>query len=702
MASLIGKVTLDETYYPGEDLYCDGEIEDHILELVKKYTEREYGKVIEEESNWPVLYHLSHFRENIVNWLPITKEQKVLEIGSGCGAITGALAAKARSVTCVDLSKKRSLINAHRHSDYDNIEIKLGNFTDVEPHLDCDYDYIFLIGVFEYGQGYIPSETPYEDFLNIIRKHCKKDGRIVIAIENKYGMKYFAGCKEDHNGEYFSGIEDYQRGGVARTFSKNGLKEILRKCGVSDYHFYYPYPDYKFMTTIYSDEYLPRVGELTNNMRNFDRDRLLLFDEKNAFDGAIREGMFAEFANSFLLVLGERPEPVFAKFSNDRKPEYAIVTLIKEKDGVKTVEKISDNVHAVPYVMSFGEKKESLEEKYQGSGLLINTCKGTKYGAEFEFCEGVTLEELLDECVHKDDVKSFDKYLERFIRIADYHEDMAVSDMDLIFPNIIVDEKKDLWTLIDYEWTFDELRSGKDIVRRAIFVYMSGPEIRRRWLFEKEIAQRFEVFPYNLEWLERDELSFQERVTGDRASMYALYKQMGQPVREIHNLLERVEQMDLVLEDLYRKKVVQIYADRGEGFSEEKSEKLYGLWQEDDTLEVHYSFANDVTTLRIDPASLSCVLMGTDITLNGEKLSAISNGVKLENGGEVFATSDPGYTFSFNPELLQEQNEIILKTKAQWVSLEAAQLMADTLAKKDAELAYERRSLWDKMLHRNK
>lgn len=30
---------------------------------------------------------------------------KVLEIGSGCGAITGSLAQKAGSVTCVDLSK---------------------------------------------------------------------------------------------------------------------------------------------------------------------------------------------------------------------------------------------------------------------------------------------------------------------------------------------------------------------------------------------------------------------------------------------------------------------------------------------------------------------------------------------------------------------------------------------------------------------
>ena len=65
---------------------------------------------------------------------------KVLEIGSGCGAITDKLSEKAGKVTCVDLSAKRSMINAYRNQDRDNIEIYVGNFNDIEPSLDCDYD----------------------------------------------------------------------------------------------------------------------------------------------------------------------------------------------------------------------------------------------------------------------------------------------------------------------------------------------------------------------------------------------------------------------------------------------------------------------------------------------------------------------------------------------------------------------------------
>ena len=51
------------------------------------------------------------------------------------------------------------------------------------------------------------------------------------------GMKYWAGCAEDHLSRFFAGIEDYPDGGVVRTFTRNGLEKLMRKCGVADYHF---------------------------------------------------------------------------------------------------------------------------------------------------------------------------------------------------------------------------------------------------------------------------------------------------------------------------------------------------------------------------------------------------------------------------------------------------------------------------------
>mgnify|MGYP000703694515 FL=1 len=143
----------------------------------------------------------------------------MLEIGAGCGAITGALAKKANSVTCVELSKRRSTINATRNKEFDNIEIFVGNFQTVEKDLG-QFDVITLIGVLEYAQYYISSKKPYEEFLKIVLKHLKPNGKLILAIENKLGMKYWAGCKEDHNGGYFESIENYPNNKGVRTFKR--------------------------------------------------------------------------------------------------------------------------------------------------------------------------------------------------------------------------------------------------------------------------------------------------------------------------------------------------------------------------------------------------------------------------------------------------------------------------------------------------
>ena len=308
MQEKIGNVVIQTQYYPGQDLYSDGDIEDRMLKIAQKYGDIEYSSVIAEEKSWPILYHFSHVRENIVNWLPITKKDHVLEIGSGCGAITGTLAEQAGQVQCIELSKKRSMINAYRHREKTNINILLGNFEEIEPNLVEKYDWITLIGVFEYSEKYIGTSEPYKEMLLRTKRHLKPNGKIVIAIENRLGLKYWAGCTEDHVGKYFEGIEGYANTEGIKTFSRKELENIIRKTGNWKIDFYYPYPDYKLPMTVYSDKHLPNKGELNNTRYNFDRERLQLFDETRVYDGIINNGLLQEFFNSFLVILEEKAD----------------------------------------------------------------------------------------------------------------------------------------------------------------------------------------------------------------------------------------------------------------------------------------------------------------------------------------------------------------------------------------------------------
>lgn len=299
----IGEVTLNLKYYSsGDDLYSDGDIENKLMELVQTYPKSSYGDVIREQASWPVLYHLSPVRENLLQWIDFRKDtETVLEIGAGCGAVTGALAEKAKQVTCVELSKRRSEINATRHQTKDNLEIIVGNFEDIEPDL-LEFDTVTLIGVLEYAQSYIHNKEPYIEMLKKAASHLKPGGRLILAIENKLGMKYWAGCPEDHTGRIFDSIEGYPEKRQVRTFSRKELAFMLHQAGYADWSFYYPYPDYKFPLIIYSDLRLPEKGELAS-APCLNGDRIVLFDESKALDTILDAGLFPEFSNSFLLIV---------------------------------------------------------------------------------------------------------------------------------------------------------------------------------------------------------------------------------------------------------------------------------------------------------------------------------------------------------------------------------------------------------------
>jgi len=292
---------LNFEFYTGTDYYSDGDVEDELLEIVKSADD--FSQILKEDNRWPILYHLSPIRQNIINWYPFKANATCLEIGAGCGAITGALCESLGHVTAVELSKRRATINYERHKNYDNLEIIAANLNDIS--FSEQFDYITLNGVLEYAGSFTKTDDPYADFLKQIKGYLKPDGKLIIAIENRFGLKYFSGAKEDHTAKEFDGITGYKDTDAVRTFGKKELEDLLRRCGFDDQNFYYPYPDYKMPMEIYSSDWLPGSTASLSPAPNFDYERYELFSETDAYKGIIENDQFEFFANSFLVICGE-------------------------------------------------------------------------------------------------------------------------------------------------------------------------------------------------------------------------------------------------------------------------------------------------------------------------------------------------------------------------------------------------------------
>jgi len=301
--------TLNRKYYKGPDAYSDGAIEDELLQLVEK--PQAFMEVLARDDRWPLLYHLSPERRNLLEWYPFRRDAALLEIGAGCGALTGLFAERVARVTAVELSEKRSRIIERRYADRPNLEIMAGNFTDMV--FDRSFDYVTLIGVLEYTRAFIQTPDPYGQLLSRVATVLKPGGVLIVAVENRLGLKYFAGARDDHTGRQFDGIEGYpacsamrsiagRPGGGAETFSRDELSQLLRVGGFAEQIFYYPYPDYKLPAEIFSDAFLPAANHMLADAPNYDQERLKLFSEQRAFSTIIRDGKFPQFANSFLVL----------------------------------------------------------------------------------------------------------------------------------------------------------------------------------------------------------------------------------------------------------------------------------------------------------------------------------------------------------------------------------------------------------------
>ncbi len=285
-------------YYKGSDLYSDGDVENTILDIVKNNSD--FTDILHSTDNWAILYHLTPIRKNLLDWYDFDKDKTLLEIGGGCGAFSGMFAKKLKKVSVVELSKRRAEIIYNRHKEHENLEIFAGNLNDI--NFEDKFDYVTLIGVLEYAGKFTEGNNPFKTFLQNAKSYLKPNGKLLIAIENKFGLKYFAGAREDHTARFFDSIENYPNDKSVQTFGKDELNELIKSVGFKSTKFYYPMPDYKLPKAIFSEDYLPKVNDLFDIYSpNYDQDRYALFNEREAFKNIIKNNQFEFFANSFLV-----------------------------------------------------------------------------------------------------------------------------------------------------------------------------------------------------------------------------------------------------------------------------------------------------------------------------------------------------------------------------------------------------------------
>lgn len=654
-----------------------------ILELLESGYDSRRGQ----ENSWEVLYHLSHLRGNLTEWLPIGAEDVVLEFGADSGQLTGGFLKKAKYVYCLEESISRSRILAKRYQEAENLAVYSGNpwknmqyimsgaslgtnmlsEESISAHggTNVRFDWIVAPGLLAEAERYFTGENVRAEAVRQLLTCLKPGGHLVLACDNRFGLKYWAGAMAPHTGRYFDSLE-----GNGCGCSKRELEQILEDCGQKDAVFYYPYPERWFPTAVYSDLWLPKKGELNQNLRNFEGERLLLFDEEKVYDQLIEEGRFPEFANAFLCITGpgEEEQTVYVKYSNDRAERFMIRTdIVKKADGFE-VRKIPLSEAAEDHVRSMKNWEEILDRWYKKNHISANRCELRDNRACFEYLKGRTFEERLDELRAKRDygglaaellgfgtllrdtlrpeLKPFEKsrvFSEMFGNpsFPKAYEGAPVNNLDWIFGNLMETEEG-RW-IIDYEWTFSVQVPVEYLLWRALSLYLNSRE---------------ELKPLGL-MAQAGITSEEEKCFAGMEHHFQLWLLEGTVTmggRYLETAGRTLTLGEMMKTD--RKNRIQVYEDTGNGYAESQSRWIITEPDKQGMIRLELLLLEGTRALRLDPAETACLVKVRRLLgeLGGSyPLSYVHNGRELEEQGILYTTTDPQITI---PEVVPGTSRI--------------------------------------------
>ena len=402
--------------------FYSSEKEENISEEEKNIYEKyfsESNKNIEIQPDTQVSDYqiLSNFRKNIISWYEFKEKSDILELNANFGELTGYLSEKAESIVSVVNNKQKGYAILNRYPTNKNLEVIVGDIEKI--NINKNFDYITIIGE-ENG-------TKFAQKLKFAKEHIKQDGKILVAFNNKFGMQYWTGLKDDCAKQYEA---------ILGKSSKNSLNKIEKDLKESEFNYkiYYPLPDYKITNVIFSDEYLPDIESMmSRNLIYAREDENLEFGQREAYIELLKENKnnFKLFANSYFLEISKQDienEIRYVNFEVYRKKEYNIKTIIKKDVVIKTanIELAQNHINNIKKNIDIlKSKKIKTLDKYEDNKIIskfvnnaisydkyiVDICKSEGKEKAIKLIENLK-SEILDkfEIINKPNDNVFEKY----------------------------------------------------------------------------------------------------------------------------------------------------------------------------------------------------------------------------------------------------------------------------------------------------
>ena len=585
--------------------FCKNEtntITEQEKECIKNYIEKDNQELYENKFGENVteyeLYHLSTVSQNLINWYPFNTKDTVLQIGGDLGELTQVFCNNCEKVVTIEPNIEKAKAIAKRYENRENLEIIVGNIDDII--LEEKFSIITIIGN--------NPKIKLKDNIQKLERNLKENGKFIIAVDNKFGLRYFMGNPENILNKKFESLIGYNNEPEKiESFTKSSLEQIFNSIGYK-YTFYYPLPDYKMPNVIFSEKQKAKYNSIDKYNPYYKENSTIIANEIDVYREILKtdQQMFEFFTNSFLIILEKEKNeelPLYISYNNMRKEKYRLITKIsknvvekkpvsKEAEGhynniKKNIELLQqNNIKTVDYI-----ENGSIKSKYINQENLLNT--------------------VLTKSLEENNQQEFENIIEKYIQNLKKNKKVEPEYKDTIFSkyNIQIEDKNILKELYFVENGFWDM-TFKNCFYIENELYFFDPEWReknvpieyilyrsilytislRRYVNIEELFEKYHISKYK-NIFEALDNKIQEEIRSNK--IWKFYSQnkyidIDASLQELHNLQIRdnskqlaIEQLDKEKQELIEEKQkMKIEFEQEKNDMKQKYDELEKLYQE--------------------------------------------------------------------------------------------------------------------------